>query len=124
MFLRRGKLASLAIIGLFAIAGALAWQWSENRLTQLADASLDWPSVEGLIVESRLDTRAGRPVRVTYEYVVGNRSYRNDVVRFDQNELNPTQQEALVSAYRAGRTIDVYFNPDKPGESVLVRGSH
>ena len=124
----KNLLAVLAIAGL-AIAGSLLYQWHQNRLAGLPEASLGWPSVSGLIVRSTLDVRNSalrsehtvHEVRVVYEYVVGAQSYRNDVVRFDQAELSLAEKEALVSSHPVGRTVPVYYNPTKPGQSVLLR---
>ncbi len=124
----------LAVLGMLAIAGtalagSLLYQWHKNRLAGLPEASLGWPSVSGLIVRSTLDVRTSilrsrrrvHNVRVVYEYVVDARSYRNDVVRFDQAEISLAEKEAIVSSHPVGRTVPVYYNPEKPGQSVLLR---
>ena len=124
-------LVMLAIAGM-ALAGSLLYQWHQNRLAGLPEASLGWPSVSGLIVRSTLDVRspALRPertvhnVRIVYEYVVGTQSYQNDLVRFDQAEISLAEKEALVSAHPVGRTVSVYYDPAKPGRSVLLREVH
>jgi len=121
-------LGVLAIAGI-ALAGSLLYQWHQNRLAGLPEASLGWPSVSGLIVRSTLDVRTSalrsdhtvHDVRVVYEYVVDAQSYRNDVVRFDQAEISLAEKEALVSAHPVGRTVPVYYNPARPGQSVLLR---
>ncbi|MEO1246439.1 MAG: DUF3592 domain-containing protein [Pseudomonadota bacterium] len=119
----KNLLVILALAAL-AAAGSFAYRWNDSRLAGLPEASLDWPSVKGLIVQSALrDKHTDCIVRVVYEYVVGEQSYRNDVVRFDQAEITVREKEALVSSHPVGRTVSVYYNPDEPGQSVLVRGA-
>jgi len=122
---------TLLTVAALAIVGSLIYGWNQNRLAGLPEASLGWPSVSGLIVRSTLDVRTsilrGRrtvhDVQVIYEYVVGEQSYRNDVIRFDQAELSLAEKEALVSSHPVGRTVPVYYNPARPGQSVLLRGA-
>ncbi len=98
----------------------------------VASASMDWPRVAGLVTHSDLhgrqrevtDVHAANPkVDVSYEYVVDNKLYRNDVVRFDQQLLPVKRKEILVGSYPSGKRVDVFYDPENPGNSVLERGS-
>ena len=103
-------------------------------MTAVASESHEWPSVLGVVMRSDLEARQrkrpGQPhmtqhyVRVTYEYIIDEARYENDVVRFDQASLTRTQKERLVSAHPVGRPVEVFYNPTKPGQSVLVPGSY
>ncbi|MDJ0699185.1 MAG: DUF3592 domain-containing protein [Woeseiaceae bacterium] len=125
----------LAIVasGVFAAGGNVLYQRYDRDLTELARASTDWPSVPGLVNHSELEfqrknTGAGKKtdyrVEIVYEYVVDDQLYRNNVVRFDQGELTSKRKELLVSSYPVGRRVEVFYNPDDPDQSVLVRGSY
>lgn len=119
----RKQMVAIAVTGLCFIGGNVAWHWLDGRRIEHSDASVYWPSADGLIVEARLETRGNRDLRIVYEYVVGDRAYRNDIVRFDQAQLTLLQKEALVASYSQGQPVSVYFNPERPNQSVLVRGS-
>lgn len=106
----------------------------DQYTSAIAQESLGWPSVTGLVTRSNLETHRSKigvqrnktryRVEVDYEYIVGDERYENDVVRFNQDELSPTDKERLVSAHPVGRRVEVFYNPSKPGQSVLVQGSY
>ncbi|MDJ0759462.1 MAG: DUF3592 domain-containing protein [Woeseiaceae bacterium] len=104
----------------------------DTDASAVASASIDWPRVAGLVTHSDLVGRqseksdadeANPQVDVNYEYVVDNKLYRNDVVRFDQQLLPVKRKEVLVGSYPSGKRVDVFYDPDNPGNSVLERGS-
>lgn len=128
----KALLAIAAIVAL-ATAGNALYQRYDSHQRDLSRASALWPSVSGLITHSGLEARRSNTrsdkstdfvVEVTYEYVVDNQLYRNDVVRFDQASLPNDRKELLVGAYPVGKRVDVFYNPDNPDQSVLVRGSY
>lgn len=121
------------VIAALGAGGATLYVRYDEHMTAVSKASLDWPSVDGLITHSNLETRrrsvgASRKTRhevqIFYEYVVGNDVFQNDVVRFDQGNLSTSEKQRLVSAYPIGRRVQVFYDPDKPKQSVLVRGSY
>ncbi len=133
--MNRNLKTMLAIVasGTIAAGGNLIYQRYDRDLTELARASSDWPSVPGLVNHSELEyrrknvgaaKRTDYRVEVVYEYVVDDQLYRNDVVRFDQSNLTSKRKELLVSSYPVGRRVEVFYNPDDPDQSVLVRGSY
>ncbi len=125
-------IAVLIVIGL-AVGAAAVYQRYDSHMTEVSAASRDWPSVSGLITRSNLEARrtgtgsrrrVEHDVEISYEYVVEGAVYRNDVVRFDQQNLPLKSKELLVSSHPVGKKVTVYYNPDKPKQSVLVRGSY
>lgn len=125
---------AIVILVLVAVSagGAYLYVRYDEHMTVLSKASMDWPSVDGLVTHSNLEARVGRTraskkaehrIEIYYEYVVDDEVFRNDVVRFDQGNLSTSAKERLVSAYPEGRRVDVFYNPDKPKQSVLVPGS-
>ena len=124
-------IAIAAIASLSAAGNHLLGRYDE-QMTALAEQSLSWPSVTGLVTRSNLEARRSSigahketeyRVEVEYEYIVGDEMYENDVIRFDQHDLSKAEKERLVSAYPKGRSVEVFYNPDKPNQAVLVRGS-
>ena len=96
-----------------------------------------WPTVEGEIADTRLVHRSGGEGVGDYEYIayrysVNGRPYRNDRVRFgpevapssivpefDPEPNRPSGAAALAREYPRGRRVRVYYNPQRPEESVL-----
>lgn len=124
---------TILALGAAAASGNLLYQRYHANLDELSRDSNDWPSVPGLVTRSGLEShrnhvgarkRTEFDVDVSYEYVVGDTVYRNDVVRFDQGELSTNRKELLVSSYPVGRRVEVFYDPDEPDQSVLVRGPY
>lgn len=124
---------AILIFSSAAAGGNVLYQVHDKNPSELAKASINWPSVSGIVNRSELefhrdeigaDRKTDLRIFVTYEYVVEDRLYRNDVVRFDQGKLPGVRKELLVSAYSAGQRVNVFYNPDDPDQSVLVRGSY
>ncbi len=104
-----------------------------DRMTTLSKLSLEWPSTEGLITHSNLETRQRKvgtsrkmqhTVEINYEYVVDGDLYRNDTAQFNQNNLSTIEKQRLIARYPEGRQVEVFYNPSDPDESVLVPGSY
>jgi Protein of unknown function (DUF3592) len=93
-----------------------------------------WPTVEGEIADARV-VRFGDGQRsnsvdslVTYRYHVAGQSYSSNRVRFGELTPNsmvpardsyPNTAAALAARYPRGKPVRVYYNPRRPGESVL-----
>lgn len=121
------------LLGAVSAAGYYFYQHYDRNMSAVANASMTWPQVSGLVTHSDLEYRRRESasakqtdyrVAVSYEYVVDDQVYRNDVVRFDQQMLSNARKETLVSSYPVGKRVDVFYNPEDPGQSVLVRGSY
>lgn len=126
------KALAVLLFGACAAAGFVGWQEYEAHLSELSAASHDWPSVRGVIVSSNLEAwrgkKAGRRTKfrleVRYEYAVNGEVFRNDTVRFDQDRLSSPRKRDLLRSVPVGQRVDVYYNPDKPSQSVLQPGSY
>ncbi|MBN1546207.1 MAG: DUF3137 domain-containing protein [Syntrophaceae bacterium] len=95
--------------------------------------SKTWPTVEGNIIRSEIEQYAGAGgegtnaettvqeyAKIAYQYLVDGRQYESDKISFSSSSKNAGQ---LVSRYPKGKTVRVYYNPDKPKQAVLVPGS-
>lgn len=127
------SILAIVALGVIAAAGNVLYQRYDRDLNELSRASIDWPSVPGLVNRSELEfhrnnvgtgKKTNYRVEIIYEYVVDDQLYRNDVVRFDQGELSTESKQLLVSTYPVGRRVEVFYDPDDPGQSVLVRGPY
>jgi hypothetical protein len=89
-----------------------------------------WTTVEGRVVESRVETRvepgADRPgtrygARVVYAYRVRDRELRGERIRFGGTlwRVDPAAAERDLAPYPLGGTVTVHHDPKRPEESVL-----
>lgn len=123
---------TLVLVAAVGAGGYFAYSRHAQDMKALSEESLHWPVVPGLVTRSQLEYRQHGStgpderdlrVEVNYEYVVDGAVYRNDQVRFDQQMLPNGRKEALVNTHPAGKPVEVFYDPDKPEQSVLVRGS-
>ena len=111
--------------GTFYVIGAALLVWALRTRSQQRDA-LDWPSVDGEVMERRLvEHRDGGDF--TYEVQV---RYRYSVAGVDHDGTRiaigygPTDDRALheqlSDRIEVGRTLPVHHDPARPDHSVLV----
>jgi len=126
-----------ATVGLvFFAIGIAVTTWGWNVLGN-AKASTSWPSVEGKVVSSevereRTSRRSGgrRRTSTTYEaaihyrYTVNGTEYSSDRVSFGEySSSNRAHAQGIVSRYPAGKTVQVYYDPNDPEVAVLESGT-
>ncbi len=59
---------------------------------------------------------------LTYHYSAGNGGHRNDRIWSDGRTAPTATAEALVSQLRAGDTLRVFHDPERPTSSLLFAG--
>ena len=108
--------------------GATQWMIAQNSKT--------WPSVTGTIVAAGFEssgsgTTYNRTAFVQYRYDVDGSSFSNDRIaygptpNFNVDGTVTTRHEEAVKelANRSGGSdVEVYYNPEKPSDSVLLAG--
>ncbi len=126
MFEDLGKYLLIAFVVFF---GVLAW-----RAWQIRQASPEWPYVEGEMVSTRVfaqnETGGDRGVsthewytEVHYRYTVNGQTYTGNRLRaFGLHHFSRDQAEAELTPFPVGARVKVYYNPNKPSESVLIPG--
>ena len=92
-------------------------------------ASRSWPSAEGIIDESRIDTQRAKNDQkkhnlvIRYHYNVDGRPYHNDKAQFLDNVFYPnTSKREVVARFLDGQTVRVHYNPSNPQTAVLIPG--
>ena len=117
----------LNLLGLFAALGF----FGGYKMVKTGKASLEWPMALGSVTvsEIRRSTSSNRNgdsynFRVEYEYEVEDQPYTGTTYSYKitTNSANRRDAEALVKEHTVGSTVNVYFNPSKPSECVLVPG--
>lgn len=119
---------SAVVIG---VAGVVTIAIGLRRLAT-AGASVKWPHVKGEILTSKLEEEAddsgeGAPktfrAAVTYRYTVDGKTFEGD--RTDLNDLStsdPAPAQSLLQQFPAGATVDVFYDPQNPSQSLLKPG--
>lgn len=90
-------------------------------------SAADWPSTQGMIVSSDIRSRTtkGRTVRtlkVVYRYSVKGVGYKGERIRFGA-DITPgrSSSRAVAEKYWEGKTVEVFYDPADPTQSVLER---
>lgn len=120
----------LLFIGLVSALGNNQIQRIKN-----AQASLSWPSTEGKIissrVESKISTNSGKQristtsyfADIMHEYTVRDKEYSSKIISFgNYNSSDRSRAEEIVNRYPDGKKIQVFYNPSDPDNSVLEPG--
>jgi hypothetical protein len=128
------SLSQLLVLGASGVAAAYALV-----LLGFSIRARRWPSVDGEIADAHLvgvpDTEGAHLSEyVAYQYTVGDRSYRNDRLRFgphvrapssvphyDPEPDFPTTKAELDQHFPRGRRVRVFYDPQHPEVSVLSR---
>lgn len=117
------------VIGFVVLFGALAW-----RAWHIRQQSPQWPYVIGEVTASRAYSQnphgddMGTPnhrwqTEVRYRYEVnGERLTGNRLRAFGLNHFSKEDAEAEVAPFPIGLKVKVYYDPAKPGTSVLIPG--
>ena len=124
---------AMVCAGLFALAfgvvgTVLIVLYVRNK--KKAKASETWPSTEGKIVSHhvRVDysqddesNRVDYVPEVHFEYQVEGQSFAGKRISFgSEQSFNKRQKaEMFLEQYPVGQVVTVFFNPEKPQESVL-----
>lgn len=104
--------AAMAGTGLIALA-----LWLRARAAQ----SRQWPSVEGTVLEARVDDahlEFMKPV-LRYQYTVDGRRYVGFRVAFSGYGVSRRAMADLIRPYAVGQAVRVYYDPARPASAVL-----
>ena len=123
------------IATLIGLGGVLVTVWNINQ----DRASESWPEVAGEIITSRIGSSTSHTsggankmsssdtdysVEVRYRYEVEGQSYEGHRLRFRSNSYDRrSDAEKEQRQFPEGKRVLVYYHPEKPGRSVLVRGT-
>ncbi|MFO0943265.1 MAG: DUF3592 domain-containing protein [Pirellulales bacterium] len=83
-----------------------------------------WPTVNGRILSSELvvGRRNSQQVKAIYKYMVGGREFKNDVIAFGYRAGGGHGE--VLEKVRAGKAIQVRYDPSDPQNSTLSCGFH
>ena len=94
-----------------------------------ANASKSWPTVQGKILSSSVDSKRSDKggttyhAEVLYEYNVGGQTQSSHDVAFGgYGSSDPSHARSIVNKYRAGADVTVYYSPSNSSKAVLETG--
>jgi hypothetical protein len=123
-----------ACLGVLFVGGGVIMISLGRRNQKKADASQNWPSVNGTVqdvkavknyhssADDELDVDTFSP-KVRYSYTVGATEYSSERIAFGYGKTFNSESAALASIqkYSQGSLVTVYYNPENPDEAVLER---
>ncbi|MCA9802210.1 MAG: DUF3592 domain-containing protein [Cyanobacteria bacterium HKST-UBA02] len=121
------------------VAGSVYLGWTgfqdldaDLKHVQSMAASVDWPTTEGVIVESKLDSWKEKDgdstysLSVAYEYDVNGEKHRSDRISnetiLDKYMSDGTEANNRAAVYKVGSKHKVFYQPDDPATAVMVPG--
>ena len=117
---------ALLLLFLAIGVGLSLWGWT---IVRDARASASWPHVEGVVTGSEVTHSTdgngadSYSPRVTYTYMAGGRYHESYAIKFGENSYDSRRRaESIAARYPVGRKVAVYYDPTRPGKSVLEPG--
>lgn len=108
----------LGISAVIAIIIGISQLWNAKQ-------SNSWPSIRGKIIESYVTSNDRSPhsnVHVDYEYSVENVVYRGDRLSYSLTFNRYADVSFYAGKFNKGASVDVYYEPSSPSNSVLIPG--
>lgn len=109
--------------GLWAInKGMQSENWDKGTAT-ITSSEIEKTESKSKDAQGFTQTSTSYSVRVTYAYTVEGSGYEGNTIGFgtmSHNEKSDAQEE--LKSYPKGKTIDVYYDPENPSDSVLKKG--
>jgi hypothetical protein len=103
------------VIGSLIVAFSFVLRWK-------ASAAAEWPTVEGTIIESRVEADAhdaGSSLFIRYRYQVGGVWFESSQLSVKVRSNALSANEELVVRFSVNQQVPVYYNPRVPKEAVL-----
>ena len=124
----KGGYLYLALIGLAlaVLGGVFVWILGMGYLK--AKETREWLAVDGVVIRSRIGERElgpGVPTEYThdllFEYEVAGEIYQGDRVKRRENPYfkERAKTQAWVEDWPVGSRVEVFANPEDPGEALL-----
>ncbi len=114
-------LLAIVLIAMSSASGVLLYRSSYE-----ASASRRWPTVEGRVIKSEWIQHRGKgcpyTINFSYGYKVGLQPLIGNTFRFG-GECYYAEVSYITSNYPVGSEVVVHYDPNNPGNSVIVPGS-
>lgn len=114
---------------IFTLVGALVfyfWGWPPLKY---AYESKSWPVTSGTITHAEVDSwmkdgKSQYDARINYSYEVEGKKYNSTKLNTSgsYSGSNMTKAKELVDEFPAGKTVDVFYDPEVPDSAALKPG--
>lgn len=93
-----------------------------------ARRAASWPTVQGVVVESHVESVRRRSnnrtttsyfPRVTYQYRVNLQEYTGKEIGFGAESTSSGKAERVLAQYAQGAPVTVFYDPEDPAKAVL-----
>ena len=118
------------VFGIFFFSGGAFFFWMITINPVLRwQAAKSWESTDCRILSSKVDVShddeggTSYNARITYEYTVDKQRYEGDKIRFGIVTSSRKNANKDVGQYPKNAKATCFYNPKKPSDSVLQRGS-
>ena len=116
-----------SLIGVVLVIVGIVMIFLRRRSAALQAASVNWPTGEGRISDAKLhsfrdnDKHLNYMARVWHAYEVNGQSYTAEKISWGGQPYGrvATQANEILARYPVGTPVKVYYNPQKPKQSVL-----
>ena len=121
--------ATLIFSLMFIVGGWLFYNHVSQTIIDEANASKDWPMVQGVVSFSSIKTSISDgdemySVDLEYNYTVQAKNYTGDriaTIMSSTNSLSSVEKD--LRKYPVGEHVSVYYNPEAPSISMLEPGA-
>lgn len=121
---------TLIFAAIFFVAGFMAYQHLTKPLAEEAEASKEWPTVEGVIANSELnksrdsDGNDMYSANINYDYTVNGKQLNSSGVRtVNGSTSSKSSVKKTLKKYAKGTKVTVYYDPEFPNSAVLEPGT-
>ena len=98
------------------------------------NANMSWQHAQGTIIESKWDSYIASPRQresqrryravIQYEYIISGNTFSGNRLSTVNIALRTKEEAiALCEKYEVGTDVTVYYDPNRPEKSVLIRGT-
>ena len=116
-----------SLIGLVLFAAAIIVFFIRRHSAALQAASVNWPTVEGKVTDAKIHAFRDKEKhmnymgRVWFGYQVNGTNYSSEKISWGGRPYSPvtTGAQQVLDRYPIGSPVQVYYNPQKPKQSVL-----
>lgn len=121
--------ATLIFALVFIVGGWLFYKHVSQTIIDEANASKNWPTVQGVVSYSDIITSISDGdemyrVDIEYNYTVQTTNYKGDriaTITSSTNSLSSVEKD--LRKYPVGEHVSVYYNPEAPSISMLEPGA-
>jgi len=121
----------IIIAALMIVGGWLMYQHLTKPMADKAEASNSWTKTEGVIIYSAIEKdrsskgKATYSADVRYEFSVNDTLFEGSRITFGSVSTSDSEDaKEKLRKYPLRKKVDVYYDPEFPGESVLIKGGN